>query len=101
MTTAASSARPPATAIAWATATELFCEIPCAAGPPYIARYPRTAEGLAQALNVLIAKPERPAPGKPATSTPRSHPAVRKPGPSFTETEREAARAALKKAGII
>ena len=69
------------------------------AGPPYICRYPRTAEGLANALNVLIDNPERPLGGK-ARTVPAKHPAIRRPAVEFTESEREAARLALKKAGI-
>lgn len=54
MNTFATTARPKATAIAWATRDAIFCEIPCADGPPYIARYRKTVEGLTAALNILI-----------------------------------------------
>jgi len=57
MTTFAPSARPPYAAIAWATKEELFVEIPCKDGPPYVCRYKRSVEGLASALNVLVSNP--------------------------------------------
>ena len=97
--TFAPTARPANAAIAWATPKELFCEIPCRNGPPYIIREHRTAEGLARILGVLIDHAEKPSHGR-ARTVPASHPAIRRPAVTFDETEREAARAALKKAGI-
>ena len=97
--TFADTARPANAAIAWATKDAVFVELPSRAGPVYVVRYPRTAEGLANALNVLIDNPERPSNGK-ARTVPAKHPAIRRPAVEFTESEREAARAALKKAGI-
>jgi hypothetical protein len=73
----ASTARPATAAIAWATARDLFVEIPSRSGPPYIARYARTAEGLAQALNVLIDHAEAPSRGR-VTATPSAHPAIKR-----------------------
>ena len=93
--TAAITARPPRTAIAWATKDALFVEIPCKDGPPYIARYHRTAEGLALALNVLIASPDT-----GTRSIARDHPKVRYvgvPKPAFTDAQRAAASEALAK----
>lgn len=101
----AHSARPLGTAIAWATKTELFVEIPCKDGPPYICRYPKTANGLAQALNVLVentkasttyAIQDRTRTAKPTLA----HPKVRREAP-ITESQREAARAVLKRLKII
>lgn len=54
MTTYAKTARPISAAIAWATNTAIFVEIPSKAGPPYVARYKRTVDGLTAALNILI-----------------------------------------------
>ena len=54
MTSFALTARPKAAAIAWATKTEIFVEIPCRDGPPYVCRYPKSTTGLASALNILI-----------------------------------------------
>ena len=96
MSTFAPSARPPRTAIAWAAADGIYVEIPCKDGPPYITRYHKTEAGLIAALNILIEHQ--------ATETrtvARSHPKLRKVGPSFDESERAEARLALKKAGII
>lgn len=106
-----SSARPKGCAIAWATKTEIFVEIPSANPdhPPYIARYRKTAQGLAAALNILI-EHEEPA----RRSVPASHPALvtkratasepkpTKPRASWaTDEQREATRFLLKRRGII
>ena len=92
---ALSTARPPSTAIAWATRDGLFVEIPCRDGPPYITRYRKTAEGLQAALNVLLEHPEA-----ETRTVARSHPKLRRVGPSFSEAERSTVREMLKKAGI-
>ena len=89
------TARPPKAAIAWATKDALFVEIPCKDGPPYVARYHRTAEGLALALNVLIEHEDR-----GTRSIARDHPKVRYvgvPKPAFTDAQRAAASEALAK----
>lgn len=91
----APSGRPPSTAIAWATKDALFVEIPCRDGPPYITRYPRTADGLAKALNVLVKNES-----KGGTTILREHPKIAKNVKAFSEDQRERARAALKKVGI-
>lgn len=86
--TFATSARPPKVAIAWATKTALFCEIPTASGPPYVYRERLTVEGLARVLGILIevsdAAPPRPTP---------SHPAIKKAKPVHGD-EASRARAA-------
>ena len=98
--TAASSARPPSAAIAWATKSELFVEIPSRIGPPLIVRYRKTIEGLAEALNILIEHAEA-AP----RSVPRTVPGLTKaPAPSrtpwATEDQRAKARELLKRLKI-
>ena len=95
MTSFAPTARPKNAAIAWATRDGLFVEIPCVNGPPYIARYHRTAEGLALALNVLIEHEDR-----GTRSIARDHPKVKYvgvPKPQFTDAQRAAAGEALAK----
>ena len=89
------TARPPQAAIAWATRDAIFVEMPTAAGPPYICRYPKSTEGLIAALNILIENPE----AAPRT-IPASHPAIRRPKVEFAEAEREGVRGVLKKLGI-
>lgn len=42
---------------AYATPTEICVEVPTSTGTPYTCRYPKTPEGLAQALNILITHP--------------------------------------------
>lgn len=93
---ACSTARPSHAAIAWATKDAIYVEIPCIGGPPYITRYHKTEAGLAAALNIICEHPE-----VQTRTIARSHPKLRRVGPTFDESEREAARAALKKAGII
>lgn len=86
------SARPPRAAIAWATRDGLFCEIPCASGPPLIVRHKATPEGLALALHVLLEAPDH----SPAPKPTADHPMVRRPVPTFDDTEREKVRGILK-----
>lgn len=88
---AAPSARPAGAAIAWATKDAIYVEIPCRTGPPYVARYHRTAEGLAAALNIICDKPE----AKPRTIV-ADHPAIRRPKPVFDEADREKVREVLR-----
>ena len=99
MTVFAATARPATAAIAWCTPRELFVEIPSRAGPPYIARYPRTAEGLAQALNVLIDHAEAPSRGR-VTQTPAAHPAIRRLARGTKDYSPDAASEVLAKLGI-
>lgn len=95
----ATTARPLKAAIAWTDGENLFVEIPCKSGPPYICRYRRTLEGLTAALNILIDKSDAlPPVPQPVQAT--SHPAVRKVA-TFTEDQREGVRAILKKMGVI
>lgn len=93
---ALTTARPLAAAIAWATRDALFCEIPCREGPPMIVRYRLTIEGLQAALNVLLENPEV----APRT-IPASHPAIRRPKPTFDENERAKVREVLKELKVI
>lgn len=71
--TVLTTARPPKCAIAWATKDAIFVEIPCRDGPPYIARYRKTVDGLTAALNILV-EHDDPAPRPQAIA----HPAVKK-----------------------
>lgn len=95
--TAASTARPAATAIAWATKDAIFVEIPCRDGPPYITRYRKTLDGLTAALNILIEHEEL-----QPRSVPASHPKVNKIDrvPWATQRQREATREILRKLKI-
>ena len=90
----ADSARPPACACAWATKDGLYVELPVKGGPPYVTRYPKTVVGLTQALNVLIDNPA------PRQATVVAHPKVSRPGAAYSSTQREAARAVLKRLKI-
>lgn len=95
--TSLSTARPSTAAIAWATRDGIYVEIPCAFGPPYIARYRATEEGLRLALNVLLETPER----APRTATSPNHPAIRRPKPVFDDAERGKVRDILKTLKVI
>ncbi len=74
--TAATTARPPTAAIAWATKDALFVEMPTKDGPPFIVRYRKTIEGLCEALNILIEHQE-----SAPRSVPRDHPKITRPPP--------------------
>lgn len=63
--------RHPGLAIAWASEDSIMVEFPTKNGPPYITRYPKTINGLAAALNVLI---QTTAPR--VTTVPPNHPAI-------------------------
>src|SRR5690348_13548453 len=95
MTTFATTARPKNVAIAWATKSNIFLEIPCKDGPPYICRYHRNVDGLAAALNILVANAET----ETRTIT-RDHPRIAKNIAKVPETSRERAREVLKKMGL-
>lgn len=95
--TAAPSVRPSVAAIAWATRDAIFVEIPCRDGPPYVARYHRTAEGLASALNILIDNPET-----ETRSIARDHPKIKHgTAPKFDGEERARVQEIMKKVGIL
>lgn len=101
MTTFAPSARPSGCAIAWATAKEIFVEIPCAGLPPYITRHKRTASGLAEALGVMVEHEAKGTRGiamrKQRTASPSDHPKIRRPAASFTDDQRARARDAVRR----
>lgn len=90
--TAAKTARPATAAIAWATADGIMIEYPVKNSPHnYIVRYPKTAEGLAQALNLLIENPApnlTPLPNHPAVQVAASTKAARERKRPGTEESR-------------
>lgn len=95
--TSAPTARPATAAIAWATRDGLFVEIPCKDGPPYIARYHKTVEGLTAALNILLDNPET-----ESRTIQRDHPKIKHgPKTEFGEAERVSVREIMKKAGML
>lgn len=90
--TYATSAYPPNTAIAWATRDEIFVQYPMkSGGPPFITRFRKTADGLAQALNIII---EHAAPSP--RPIPTSHPAIQRKGTGTAE-QREMAAAIVRR----
>src|SRR5690349_12373366 len=93
-------ARPPNTAIAWASKDSLYVEIPCRDGPPLVCRYRKSIEGLAAALNVLVEHDEQ-----VHRTIQTSHPKITKVPPSpkvawATEEQRARARDILKRLKI-
>lgn len=71
--TVAPTARPLNAAIAWCDATHVYIEYPVkGGGPPYITKYPKTAQGLHFAFGCLV---EHPA---PRSSTTADHPAIQR-----------------------
>lgn len=92
---------PQSTTLVWATSTAIFAAIPVqGSDEPYIARFPKSLEGLAAALNVMIAKPERASRDISATH-PRINATVpeRKKRPGTGE-QRARAAAVLKQMGL-
>jgi hypothetical protein len=71
-------------AVVWATPDAIHASIPVqGSDQPYITRYPRTIEGLAAALNVVIERPER-----AGARTTTDHPAVNAKQIERTERKR-------------
>jgi hypothetical protein len=92
---------PKSTTLVWATPSAIFAAIPVlGSDEPYIARFPRSVEGLAAALNVMIEKPER-----ASRDISESHPKInatvpeRKKRPG-TDEQRARAAAVLKQMGL-
>lgn len=97
MTTFAKTAKPANAAIAWATKDSIFVEIPSKVGPPYIARYKKTVQGLTAALNILIEHPQ-PASPKPSPLPTILRPAKPgKPTVNASDATRQAAAEAVRK----
>lgn len=95
----------------WATETDIFVALPMTQGGiPYIAKFPKSEGGLAQALAVLCAR--RPEVPKPSASAPANYthpprqPQVRrskaeeKLRAETTEAQRETARKLIAKMGL-
>lgn len=102
--------RPPWAVLCWITDTDIFVELP-GKPYPYIQRFPITEAGFSKALNVLRARsrPEirRYASTKTeimdrmvAANRVQSSPARTEPA-KFTEDQRTATRAILKRMGIV
>jgi hypothetical protein len=53
----APSARPARAAIAWCDKTSIFVEYSTPSGHPYVARFPKSVVGLAQAFGILVESP--------------------------------------------
>lgn len=102
----ASHFRPPHAVLCWVDDVNVYVELP--GSPPYIQAYPLTDAGLSKALNVLKNRrreaPARyadhpfklPEPGHVTRATKPS-----KPQAEYTAEQREAARAALKRVGLL
>lgn len=100
--TYASSYIPPSAVQCWVDDTHVYCCVPAVSGPPLIQAYALTEAGLSKALNILrkqrvwakaSAEP-KPKPAEPKITRPRSKVVV-------DDATREAARAIMRKRGII
>jgi len=97
-----STARPSRAAIAWVHNGSLYCEIPCKDGAPWVIRERCTTDGLTRALNVLIEHADEPLARPPADPN-AGHPSITKANPRTAwanDSQRAAARAALKRFGV-
>lgn len=102
MTDLAPAFRPPWAVLCWSTDTDIFVELP-GKPYPYIQRFPITEAGFSKALNVLRAR-SRPEIRRYASTKVELVPSipVRSTEPAkFTEDQRSAARAVLKRMGIV
>lgn len=88
--TFATSAHPTGAAVCWADAESLVVELPCPGHPPCIVRYPKTATGLREALNVLLENPA------PRVLPRQDHPVVKKAAGATVE-QRAAAAAVVRR----
>lgn len=99
---AAPSAAPPYAATMWMDHTNIYMEIAAKdGGPPYIATYSCTEGGLSKALAMMrdLFMAAQPIGGR---YTIPHNPMIKKANiNNFSEAQREAARLALRKAGII
>jgi hypothetical protein len=88
----------PTYAFAWSEPTSLVVSIPHKdpTSPAVLCRYPKTIEGLTAALNVLVEK------SSPSTSNVTAdHPRIRRMIAGYTNSQRDAAAAVLKRLKII
>lgn len=105
--TFAKSAKPSYAVTCWADDNNVFVELPCDNAPPYIITFALTSDGLGKALSVMRELYVRELPirrgGKEPANYTRSdsHPKLVKPSVTATESQRESARAVLRKLGII
>ncbi len=90
--------RPPWAYTVWAGDNDIFMEIPCKKGPPYISRFPKTEAGLGKALAIMKDAYEAHKPAPPYAPPKQDY---RRRAVNFTESQRDNALEALKKAGII
>lgn len=97
-----SSFRPPWAVTAWCDDVAVYVELPMEP-TPYIQKFPLSEAGFAKALRALQ-ELRRQAPtryGNAKFEMPKTQPMVKRKEPAFTDEEREAARAVLKKLGLI
>ena len=100
MTTYAKSGKPAYAVSMWADFRNIYLELPCISGPPYIQSFPLNEGGLSKALGLM--RNARDKSGE-AYSPQVRHPLVnaKRTKGSFSEGQREAARAALRKLNLI
>lgn len=102
MTTPATKAAPPWARTVWSDANAIYVEVPDAGGgPPYILKFSHSEGGLGKALALLRSAHERA--DKTNYSTPKDDPRIKRGVKSFafTDSQRDDARAVLKKLGMI
>lgn len=93
-----STARPPWAITAWVDTVNIYIELPCKDSVPYIMKFALSEAGLSKALWLLRERHEA---GRPLRIEKDTHPKISRHDPSATETQREAARAVLRKLGMI
>lgn len=100
MTTTSTKAAPPWARTVWSDANAIFVEIPDAGGgPPYVMRFDHTDGGLSKCLNLLRSAHDRA--DRTNYSTPKDDPRIKKAKFGFNDSQREGARAVLKRLKMI
>lgn len=97
----AQSAAPPWAYTIWTDTTSIFLEIGSKSGTPYITKYPRSSAGMSKALETLTNAHDAMNAKKARYQVPVQRVTRVAMGKTGTESQREAARAILKKLAII
>lgn len=103
MTTALPTGKPPYAVTMWADDHSVYVELPSArqGEPPYILRYAKSEAGLSKALWLMHDAYEKSKPLKPIDFTKDPRVKLAKGTTGYTDDQREAARAVMRRMGII
>lgn len=92
------TARPSHAVTAWVDDVNVYVELACKNAPPYVMKFPLTDAGLSKALN-LMREVHRKKGGSRQKDAP--HPLVQRKGDTFSQEQRDTAKAVLRRLKII